>query len=732
MLAVENQTVRVAVFRTGCEFDYRAPAGEPRVRAGMRVRVPLGQRRCVGLVLADGITPAVPADKLVDLGEVLDREPLLSRQTLSLLSWISTYYHYPFCHVLAQALPGNLRKGGVVPPSTEKSWQAIESEESASLLRRATKQRQLYALLETDGPISENQLGLAFRNWRPPMLALEAKKLACLAARRVPALLLRETKPMLNLNEEQSLALNGMRENINQFVCHMLEGITGSGKTELYLRLAENILATGHQVLVLVPEVGLVAQTVKAFNTRYTCPVIPYHSQLSDSARMKAWAQAQEDSACVLVGTRSVVFLPMPKLGLVVVDEEHDLSYKQQDKLRYHARDVAIKRAQMQKVPVMLCSATPSLESLHNTQIGRYRHHTLTQRHDGASLPKVTIIDLRGCQLKGGISEGLFAEIGQCLAQEGQVLLFLNRRGYAPQMLCSQCGEVLSCEDCDSALCFHLHGNILRCHHCDRTVKRPERCVQCMANDFQVMGIGTERIEEVLKLQFPSVKIIRIDADSTRRKGEFERLLSEIRAGLPCIMVGTQLLSKGHHFPRVTLTGIVNVDQRLFSLDFRALEKLGQLVTQVSGRAGRGKKPGKVVLQTYHPDHPQILKLLRKGYRDFALELLKERKEAGLPPYRFFASVNAASKQQSLPLAFLFTVRSLLQELAGKQVLEVRGPVPAFMEKKAGRHRAQLLLVGQSRSALNRCLSGTASQVRKMKKNRNLHWYIDVDPMEMI
>ncbi len=729
---MENQTVRVAVFRTGCEFDYRVRTGESKVRTGMRVRVPLGRRQCVGLVLADDVRSAVSAEKLVDIGEVLDREPLLSEQTLSLLSWISTYYHYPFCHVLAQALPENLRKGGVVPPSREKYWRAIKSEESTVLLNRATRQRELYELLEAGDPVSEHQLGLAFRNWRPTLRALETKKLVCLAAQAALPLLLHKTKPRLTLNDEQNQALNAMRKNVGQFVCCVLEGITGSGKTELYLRLSENILSAGQQVLVLVPEVGLVAQVVKAFSAQYTCPVIPYHSQLSAGARMKAWKQAQGRSACVLVGTRSVVFLSMPKLGLVVVDEEHDLSYKQQDKLRYHARDVAIKRAQMQNVPVMLCSATPSLESLHNTQIGRYQHCALNKRHDGAYLPEVKVMDLRGCRLKGGISEGLFSEIEQSLAQEGQVLLFLNRRGYAPQMLCSQCGEVLFCEDCDSPLCFHRHDNILRCHHCHRTVRRPNRCVQCMANHFQVVGIGTERIEEVLKERFPSTNVIRIDADSTRRKGEFERRLSEVRAGLPCIMVGTQLLSKGHHLPGVILTGIVNVDQRLYSIDFRSMEKLGQLVTQVSGRAGRGKSPGKVVLQTYHPNHPQILKLLKKGYRNFALELLKERKAAELPPYRFFAAVNAASRQAALPLVFLSTVRNLLKELAGTQDFEMRGPVPAFMEKKAGRHRAQLLLIGQHRSELNCYLRQAVAHIRKMKKNKDLHWHIDVDPMEMI
>ncbi len=709
-------------------FDYLPPPGHEQVAPGSRVRVTLGRRREVAVVVESGVPSSVAEHKLRTVEAVLDDQPVLPADLLKLLQWTARYYQYPIGRVLQQTVPRLIRRGDALCEGQARAWSACGGEDAHERLARAPLQQRVFALLTERGPLSEEQLHDALPGWRRPMKELVGKGLAAVST-PTPAAAAGAPSPH-RLSEEQAAALARIVA-CDTFECHLIEGVTGSGKTEVYLRAAEAVLQRSGQVLVLVPEIGLTSQTVSRFRERYGAVVSVFHSGMSERERLRSWSRARTGAAQVVIGTRSAMFLPFKAAAMVIVDEEHDGSYKQHDTLRYHARDLAIKRAQLLDVPVILGSATPSLESLRNAASDQYHHHHLSRRVGGASMPAFEILDLRGRRLAGGVSEPLLTEITACLAREEQVLLFLNRRGYATQVLCHDCGEVVMCSYCDAPLVYHLNAGAMRCHHCGHYAPRPEQCAHCGGRDFKDTGMGTERIEQELGLAFPQTQVTRMDADAVRRKGELDKRLEEIRKGSPCILVGTQMLSKGHHFPRVTLVGILNVDQRLFAPDFRALEYLGQLVVQVSGRAGRGVSPGKVCLQTHHPDNPHLLRLVRDGYAEFARHLLAERAQARLPPYHFLSLVRAGAEDADTAAAFLKAVCAELKPGAAKHGVGVLGPSPMVFEKRGGRYRAQLLLSAADRIALNRCLSETLPAVRELKGFRHVVWHVDVDPMEI-
>lgn len=536
------------------------------------------------------------------------------------------------------------------------------------------------------------------------------------------------------LNPEQRAAFEAVRASHGGFHCFLLAGVTGSGKTEVYLQLIRETLAAGRQALVLIPEINLGPQTLARFERRFNARIALLHSALTDRERLDAWLAARDGEADIVIGTRSALFTPLKRPGLIIVDEEHDASYKQQDGLRYHARDLALVRARLENVPILLGSATPALESLHNAQAGRYGLLRLTQRAGGAHPPKFIRLDVKSMPLDAGLSRPLQQAIGDTLAAGQQVLVFLNRRGFAPTLLCHDCGWISQCPRCDARMTVHQGSGELRCHHCDHRQRPPMNCPQCGKLDLRPLGAGTERAEERLRILFPNHPVLRIDRDSTSRKHAMRDLFATINSGEPCILVGTQMLAKGHHFPRVTLVAILDADGGLFSADFRASERMAQQIVQVAGRAGRAEEPGRVLIQTHLADHPLLVQLTEDGYFAFAEQALSERRAAGLPPFAHLALLRAEAHKPGQAEAFLDSACSaaeqLLEQMGGPEV-ELLGPVPAPMERRAGKHRAQLLLQCMSRAPLHRLLTPWLQSLEQLPGGRQVRWSLDIDPIDL-
>ncbi len=721
-------------------FDYLPPAGIglSALTPGVRVLVPFGRGERCGVLLEVVAESQLERSRLKPARMVLDTRPILNPDDIELLLWAAEYYHHPIGEVVASALPIRLRKGKPLTASGAPGWRLSGAGKEADLqtLTRAPRQAQILDLLQRqpEGVLSQGDIFLrAGGECRSILLALEKRGLLerCEIRNVAEPTLGYQSEPAKQLNRDQQIAVDAVQQGWKGFQPFLLDGVTGSGKTEVYLTLVEQALAAGKQVLILAPEIGLTPQLLQRFQDRIPSPIALMHSALSDMEREHAWMAASRGEADVVLGTRSAVFTPMPRLGLVIVDEEHDLSFKQQEGFRYSARDMALVRARRMDCPVVLGSATPSLESLRNAQAGRYRHLMLLERAGDAEPPRLDILDIRSVRLEAGISPVLYRMIGEELDAGNQALLFLNRRGYAPLLTCYDCGWIAECRRCDSRLTYHMAKGLLWCHHCGSQRPVDKSCPECEQSRLHPLGQGTERLEEVLAKRFPSNGIVRIDRDSTRQKGSMQRLLDEIHRGEHQILLGTQMLAKGHHFPDVTLVGILDVDQGLFGADFRAAERMAQLITQVSGRAGRAEKPGRVVVQTRHPDHPLITTLVRDGYGAFAMEALRERKSAFLPPYSYQALVRAEAAKDGMPRDFLEQAMELGGSMAHDGV-EFWGPVPAPMERRAGHFRAHLLLQSNSRRSLHGLLMNWLPQIRELKTARRVRWSVDVDPQEML
>lgn len=645
-------------------LDY-APGAIPGLLPGMRVQVPLGRRQVVGVVLrAPHWVEGDDGLRCRPVGACLDNAPLIPEDILDLCRWAASYYHHPIGEVLAAALPAALRKPAPAKP-------------------------------RASGP-------------------------------RKPDAAMRAPPPAHAPTPDQAVVLAQLAEG-SGFQVSLLEGITGSGKTEVYLLRVQAALDAGRQALVLTPEIGLTPQLEARFRERFGDAVSVFHSGLTEKARGEAWHASREGRCRVLVGTRSAVFTPLPRLGLIVVDEEHDASFKQQDGFRYSARDVAIVRAQRAGIPVILGSATPSLESLHNVSRGRYRHLRLAARPGQRRLPKVRLLDLRGVPLRDGMAPDLVDAMARHLEQGGQALLFVNRRGYAPALLCHGCGWLAPCPHCDARMTLHRTRGRLLCHHCGSEARVPLRCGQCGGPELIPVGQGTERIEDGLRRHFPDVRVERIDSDRTGRVGELERLLRQIREREIQVLVGTQMLAKGHDFDGVTLVGVIDADQALYSTDFRATERMAQLLTQVAGRAGRGAVAGEVLVQTHQPDHPQLHCWLREGYSGLSKRLLEERLDMGFPPATHLVLLRADALDPGAAMRFLRQVASEL----GAGAVEALGPIPAPMERKANRYRAQLLLRSADRATLHGCLAQLGPRIGNIPGSRRVRWSIDVDPIDL-
>jgi primosomal protein N' (replication factor Y) len=531
-------------------------------------------------------------------------------------------------------------------------------------------------------------------------------------------------------NEGQQNAIDAVKKSLSEFNVFLLDGVTGSGKTEVYMQLIQTVLNRGQQVLVLVPEITLTPQLQQRFQARFSTNIAISHSKITDLQRKNAWLLMQSGECSLLLGTRSALFTPLPNIGLIILDEEHDSSFKQQEGFRFSARDVAVMRGKLANVPVVLGSATPSLESLYNVFLARYQHLPLPERAGNALPPLVQILDIRQQKLHAGLSEPLILEIQATLDKNEQVLLFLNRRGFAPTLMCHGCGWVARCVHCDANLVIHRHKNLLRCHHCGTEHRLISHCPSCQSPELKSLGQGTERLEFALDEIFADKTILRLDYDSTQKKGALEDFLTQIHAGEVDIILGTQMLAKGHHFPNVTLVAILDVDSGLFSTDFHAGEKLAQLIVQVSGRAGREQKQGKVLLQTHQPSHPLLNELLREGYAKFAHSELLIREAAMLPPFSYQALLRAHAEKEDLPQQFLESVAELARNLNGQEV-EILGSIPAPMARRAGQYRFQLLFQHSNRAALQQLLKQLVPQICTLKLANKVRWSIDVDPVDL-
>ncbi len=533
----------------------------------------------------------------------------------------------------------------------------------------------------------------------------------------------------LEMTEEQNHAYVQITAALEAFTVFFLRGITGSGKTEVYLRCIDAVLKKQRSALILVPEIGLTPQIIERFQARFSVPIIAWHSGLSDKQRLSAWRLATQNTAYIVIGTRSALFASLPNLGMIILDEAHDLSFKQQSGLRYSARDCAIKRASLLHIPIVLGSATPSLESLYNIQQKKYQLLELTKRVGQAVSPMIHTIDIRGQNLLAGMGPLLIAKMREVLQKGQQILLFLNRRGYAPILMCHDCGWLASCTRCDAHFTLHHDPDRLMCHHCGKEQRVFSSCQACGQKELGDVGVGTEKLEKMLQSIFKEEVVVRIDRDTTRKKGSMEKLLEQVHLEKARILIGTQMLAKGHHFPKLTLVAIIDADSGLFSADFRGMERMAQLIVQVSGRAGRAEEPGAVYIQTHHPQHVQLQALLEKGYLHFANELLKEREAMQMPPFRYFALIRAESVKKTLALDFLKSARQSALSIAQRPTL--LGPISAPMEKRAGKYRAQLLLQAESRGLLQQFLSHYLDQLDQLPLAKKVRWSLDVDPMEM-
>ncbi len=767
-------------------FDYRAPDALPATGdwIGRRVRVPFGPRELIGIVEAIG----PPDDHAAALREVQgapDAEPLLHGELLASLRWLARYVHAPTGEVHATALPAALRRGEPLLDTHAWGWRLTEAGATAlpglrkgrPRLLAETLQAQSRSGIETDA-LDEAQLDALLGDWRSAARALGKRGLierVALAPGCASALARAATAASLSAhadgspsdessqqiaaasgerpgtaaasrsdqttsekpvpNPEQQTAIDAIAAS-SGFASFLLDGITGSGKTEVYLHAVADCLARGKQALVLVPEIGLTPQLLARFRARLGVPAHATHSGLGDSERARVWTAAWRGEARVIVGTRSAVFTPLPDAGLIVVDEEHDASYKQQDGIRYHARDFALVRGKALDVPVVLGSATPSLESLHNARAGRHAHLRLTRRAGEALPPTVRVLDVRKRPLQAGLSPDMLAAIDAALAAGGQVLVFKNRRGYAPVLLCHDCGWSAHCRRCSTpeqphAMTVHAHGKRLQCHHCGARASAPMACPDCASLALQPQGVGTERLEELLAERCAHVPVLRIDSASTRRKDALEHRLAELGAQ-PGILVGTQMLAKGHDLPNLTLVCVVGIDEGLFSADFRSHEKLAQLLVQVAGRAGRAQRAGTVLLQTHHSDHPLLQTLVSGGYHAFADEELALREAAGLPPFAHVALLRAEGTHVDAPFGFLRAARGMFKGGADElNTVAVSDPMPAPMPRRAGLHRAQLLLSAPHRPALHALLETAIPALYALPEARKARWSLDVDPADL-
>ncbi len=735
-------------------FDYGVPADIPQPKVGSRVEVSFGRQTLIGIVVSyiASAHSDVPQHKLKPITRCLDDEPIVEATLLKLAHWLARYYHYPLGDVLSVMLPNLVRQGKPLDLLITH-WRILPHVTDADFHANANKQKQQFDMLKLHGG----------RGASEDILLLEGMQRSFLKTLEDKGLIERYTEPKsvpkpvslakmpLDLNDEQQLAVETIiaAHIAEQYAGILLNGITGSGKTEVYLQAMQAVLEAGKQVLILVPEIGLTPQTRARFASRFAAQIVLLHSGMTNTYRMQGWQDCRIGHAQIIIGTRSAVLYPFKNLGLIIVDEAHDGSYKQQDTLRYHAADVALYRGLQYKIPVVLGTATPTLEHLKLVEDDKLVECQLRTRPGNAKPASIQLIDARlqathqqtgddGTRYDTGLTNDLINAIRQTLEAGNQVLIFLNRRGYAPVLLCEACGWQADCPRCDAHLTVHYNSqnnrdSYLKCHHCDWQAYIPSACPDCGSQNLNAKGMGTTRLSENLHALFSNPQtskidypIIQIDRDTTRRKDSWENIYQRINAGKPAILVGTQMVAKGHHFPNVTLVCLPNADRGFLSADFRSPEHTAQLMIQVAGRAGRGDKAGRVLIQTLQPDNPLLLKLVKDGYPAFAQTLLQERKMMGLPPYSHAALIRCEGKTLA---ATTQALKDAIAHLPTAHKLAVLGPIDAPMSKKNSRYHSQLLLLAKDRAQLHHILNQWWQPVLTLPSTKYLKLTLDIDPV---
>ncbi len=701
---------------------------------GTRVTVPFMNKQLIGIIV-EKFANDVPFEanfKLKSITKLFHEKAILDQTILALLQWAAHYYQAPVGEVILASLPKMLKQGRPYH-LLAYSWKACAINASSQLPKANSL---LFTALEKvklhQQGASETILNMSGVS-TTQLKALEKRQLVThfLSPIDFAPIPMQLAQMPLTANEEQQTAIDAVRACLGQYRSFLLDGITGSGKTEVYLQVMQTALENNQQVLVLVPEIGLTPQTIERFKARFHTHIVLLHSGLNDSQRLSAWQQAQTGKASIILGTRLAIFCPLPRLGLIILDEEHDLSYKQQDIFRYHARDVAMYRAVQQQCPIILGSATPSFESLFLVEQGKMQHLTLQQRAGHAKPPSFKLLDLKLEKKQDGLALPLIQAIQTSLEKQQQVLVFINRRGYAPVLMCTDCAWQADCPHCDAHLTIHYHPYTrLQCHHCGYLQHLPTNCPSCQKNALKPIGSGTARIEEILQHHFPDTPLFRVDRDTTTRLGSWQKVYQRAHQSGAAIFLGTQMLAKGHHFPYVSLVTILNIDAGLLSVDFRAPERTAQLITQVAGRAGRGQLSGQVLLQTLRPDHPLLHLLIKQGYSAFAQESLAERRIAQIPPYRYAALIRAESKNEEYSLAFLQMAAQHWQDF-GKTEIDFWGPTPAPMQRRADFYRAHLVLLCDSRVALQQQIRPWWQWLFKQQRQFSLRITLDIDPLEL-
>ena len=707
--------------------------GQVEFLPGTRVSVPFGRRKDqVGMVLGVVDQSPLQPDQLKSVSKVIDYEPLFSPRHFELLCWAADYYHYPVGEVLFSTLPGLLRKGKSVERGYDEIFRVSAEGRKTDPGNNAPAQIALLRILRTcPGGLTRQELRTKQTQYAKPLKALLEKGLVRRLIAGVAGPVAAETEDRgFALNQRQIQAINSITAKTDAHHTHVLQGITGSGKTEVYIEAVRRVVEQNRQALILVPEIGLTTQFIDRLKRRLPVDIRVQHSALNETERLRNWLAARNGEAAVIIGTRSAVWTPLKSPGIYVVDEEHDPSYKQESGFRYSAKDIAIVRGKLDNVPVVLGSATPSLETLKNIRSRKYGEQHLPTRASGAKSPETRFINLRNEPVSGAVSKTLLDEIAITLEKNNQVLLFLNRRGYAPVILCHSCGWYAECGHCSVKMTYHKDKNRLICHHCDARRVLPARCPNCDEAELIEVGHGTQRLDQTLTEHFPDARILRIDRDSTRRKGSMERMIKEITTGKADILIGTQMLAKGHHFPRLTLVGIIDADAGLLSTDFRASERLAQLIVQVSGRAGREDRPGVVFIQTHFPEHPLLQTLVAQGYDQFAGLLLAERKKAQLPPYSYLALLGAEAAGREAAEKFLHEARNRLKQYSAD--LRIFGPVNAPIEKRRGRYRNQLLIQSANRNVLRKAMAQWCRLLESIPGANRTRWSLDIDPQDML
>ena len=713
-------------------FEYRIDDAEP-VAAGTRYSLPFGQGTRSGVLLEVSDYSDFDVTKIKPVLKRIDAEPVLGEHILALAKWMAEYYLQPPGDVIFQCLPNYLRGVREYQALRVKRWHLIhnDAEVISSLQGTSPRQFEICAALSNDSVgLTAAQLKQINPNWHPVVKALEVKQLIRWDWDDKPVSPVMAAE-LPELSPEQAEIVQAIEPRLQSFAVHLLDGITGSGKTEIYFRLIQSCLAEGRQVIYLVPEIGLTNQLIDRVRLRFGECFATSHSGLTEFQRYQAWDRFRRAEVCIMLGTRSSLFSQCENLGLIVIDEEHDHSYRQEDGVRYHARDVAIKRAQMLDIPVVLGSATPSLESIANCERSTFFRYLIDRRPTRFAPPAIQLIDVRDSRFEFGCAAKTFAHIESHLKDSGQVLVYLNRRGFAPIVMCHECGWQSKCRNCDARLTLHSSLQTLLCHHCGYSDKLPDNCPECGHGEIKHYGIGTEQLEQGLKLRYPDTPVLRVDRDVISSREALQSRLQKLQSGEPCILIGTQMIAKGHDYPAITLCVVLDTDQALFSASYRASERLAQTLIQVCGRAGRGDRAGEAIVQTRFPEHPLMQALVRQPYRKLADDLLAERRMLGFPPYARVVVFRSDAHELKHAISKLDTIKDLLLQTSGFSELSSIGPIPALMTRRIGRYRAQLGLVAADYRQLRGVLAEAMPAIQEVSSTPRASWSIDIDAYDL-